>query len=165
MPAVRSLYVRLVRPLAILIGGRPWLPRFNRQIVGLDRFLHRLTRGRLTLVQLAGLSGLMLTVRGARTGILRSTPLLCVPHDSGWLVAGSNWGAPKPPAWVANLSAADRASVGFRGRTYDVAPREATGAEREELWTVMVRTWPNYAKYQSRSDRRIRVFLLTPRPD
>lgn len=163
MPRVYSVYARLVRPLAILVGGQPWLSRLNKQIVAFDRLLQRATRGRVSLVQLAGLDGLMLTVRGARSGILRSTPLLCVPHDGGWLVAGSNWGAPKPPAWVGNLSAASEATVGFEGRSYDVVPREAAGAEREELWTVMLRTWPNYAKYEARTDRRIRIFRLDPR--
>lgn len=163
MPRVYSVYARLVRPLAILVGGQPWLSRLNKQIVAFDRLLQRATRGRVSLVQLAGLDGLMLTVRGARSGILRSTPLLCVPHDGGWLVAGSNWGAPKPPAWVGNLGAASEATVGFEGRSYDVVPHEATGAERDELWTVMLRTWPNYAKYEARTDRRIRIFRLDPR--
>lgn len=155
-----ELYARLVRPIAILLGGQPWLPRINKQIVGVDKFLQRVTRGKLGLVQVAGLTGLMLTVRGVKSGIARSTPLLCVPHKDGWLVAGSNWGHPKPPAWVGNVSAADRAVVTFRGTPYDVVPHEATGAEYDELWAVMNRTWPNYAKYATRTDRRIRVFHL-----
>lgn len=157
-----ALYARLVRPLAILLGGQPWLPRLNRQIVAVDRALQRLTRGRVGLVDLAGQRGLMLGVRGAKSGLPRSTPLLCVPHEGGWLVAGSNWGHEKPPAWVANLRAADRATVGFRGRQYAVVPHEAAGPDRDELWQVMVRTWPNYAKYATRTDRPIPVFRLTP---
>ena len=39
----------------------------------------------------------------------------------------------------------------------------APGAERDELWAVMVRTWPNFATYEARTDRRIPVFVLTPR--
>ena len=31
------------------------------------------------------------------------------------------------------------------------------------MWQVMLRTWPNYAKYEERTDRTIPVFLLTPR--
>lgn len=158
-----ALYARLVRPLAILLGGQPWLPRINKQIVGFDKLLQRVTRGRVALVQLAGLTGLMLTVHGAKSGIPRSTPLLCVPHEGGWLVAGSNWGHPKPPMWVGNLSAADEATVDFEAKTYDVVPQEATGEERDELWAVMNRTWPNYAKYATRTDRTIRVFRLVPR--
>lgn len=157
MPA---LYARLVRPVAVFVGGRPWLPRFNRRIVALDRLLQKATRGRVGLVDLAGLHGLTLTVAGARSGIPRRTPLLCVPHADGWLVAGSNWGAPQPPAWVGNVAAADRASVNYRGTEWSVVPREVTGAERDQVWAVMTHAWPNYAKYEARTDRPIRVFHL-----
>jgi deazaflavin-dependent oxidoreductase (nitroreductase family) len=160
MRAMHEIYARLVRPITILLGGQPWLPRFNAQIVAIDRFIQRLTGGRVSLVRIGGLPGLMLTVAGAKSGVPRTTPLLCVPHGDGWLIAGSNWGAPKPPAWVRNLAAASRASVNVAGREYAVTPHEAVGAERDELWAVMQRTWPNYAKYQQRTDRTIRVFRL-----
>jgi len=32
-----------------------------------------------------------------------------------------------------------------------------------EAWEYMARTWPNYKKYEERTDRQIKVFLLTPR--
>lgn len=152
--------MRLLTPLAVLIGGQPWLPRFARWIVGLDRLVQRLSAGRLTLLMLAGLPELMLTVPGRTTGLPRSTPLLYVPHPSGHLVAGSNWGAPQPPAWVANLRAAQTAQVRVHGRMQTVVPRLVDGSEREELWAHMLRTWPNYAKYAERTDRVIPVFCL-----
>lgn len=157
-----DLYRRLVRPVAIALGGQPWLPKLNNQIVGLDRCLQRATRGKVSMVNLAGLDGVTLTVRGVKSGIPRTTPLLCVVHDGGWLVAGSNWGAPKPPAWVGNLSAAETASVEFRGVRTDVTPREQVGEDRARVWPVMVRTWPNYEKYAARTGREIRVFFLDP---
>ena len=155
-----AAYARLVRPLAILIGGQSWLPRINKQLVAVDKFIQRITKGRVGLVMIAGLPGLMLTVKGAKSGIPRKTPLLCVPHDNGWLVAGSNWGHPKPPAWVGNLAAASEASVNFQAVEHRVVPHEAHGEERERLWAVMNQTWPNYAKYARRTDRTIRVFVL-----
>ena len=157
-----DLYRRLVRPIAILLGGQPWLPKLNTQIVAIDRLLQKAMRGKVSLVNLAGLQGLMLSVRGAKSGIERTTPLLCVPHEGGWLVAGSNWGAPKPPAWVANLSAADTASVQFHGVRHAVTPREQIGDDKARVWQVMVRTWPNYDKYAARTGREIRVFFLDP---
>lgn len=76
------------------------------------------------------------------------------------MVAGSNWGAAKPPVWVGNVAAASEATVNFDGRDYDVVPHEALGAEREELFAQMVQAWPNYAKYEKRTKRQIRVFHL-----
>ena len=154
--------MNLLRPVAIRLGSQPWLPRFAPLIVGFDRLLQRLSRGRLTLLMLAGLPELMLVVPGRRSGLPRSTPLLYVPHPRGHLVAGSNWGDPKPPAWVANLRAADRATVTIHGRTTTVVPRQVRGPEREQIWAHMLRTWPNYAKYAQRTTREIPVFLLEP---
>jgi deazaflavin-dependent oxidoreductase (nitroreductase family) len=151
-----------IRPLAIRLGRQPWLPRFAKYIVALDVLIQRLTRGRLTMLSLAGLPEIMLTVAGRKSGIPRSTPLLCVPHEDGWLVAGTNWGAPKPPVWVGNLDAADTATVRFHGRTSAVTPRRVEGDERTAYWQVMLEMWPNYAKYAERTDREIPVFLLEP---
>lgn len=149
-------------PLAILIGRQPWLPRFGRYIVGLDTLIQRLSRGRFTLLMVAGLPELMLTVVGRRSGIARSTPLLYVPHQRGHLVAGSNWGDPKQPMWVLNLKAAGAAQVRIHGRRRQVTPRELAGEERDEMFAHMLRTWPNYAKYAERTEREIPIFLLEP---
>ena len=54
-----------IRWLAIRLGRQPWLPKFAKYIVGLDVLIQRLTRGRFTLLSLAGLPELLLTV--ART--------------------------------------------------------------------------------------------------
>ena len=121
------------RWLAVLLGGQPWLPRFGRQIVGLDQLLRRLTRGfAVTLLTFAGLPQVFLTVAGRRSGVARTTPLLCVPDRGSWLVAGTNWGGPKPPMWVANLRAADTAVVEFKARDTTVRADELTGADRDE---------------------------------
>jgi F420H(2)-dependent quinone reductase len=90
----------LLTPLAVRLGAIPWLPRFLPQIVWLDTRLQRLTRGRLSLADLAGLPNLMLTVPGRRSGKPRSTPLLCVPDGTHYLVAGSYFGGPKEPIWT-----------------------------------------------------------------
>jgi deazaflavin-dependent oxidoreductase (nitroreductase family) len=151
-----------LRWLAIRLGAQPWLPKFAKFIVGFDKLIQRVTRGHLTLLAITGLPELMLTVPGRKSGIMRSTPLLCVPHDGGWLVAGSNWGAPQPPAWIGNLLAADRASVSYRGQDHVVEPHLATGAERAALWQIMLKTWPNYDKYAQRTTREIKVVHLRP---
>lgn len=152
-----------IRLLAIWLGGQAWLPRFGPCVVRLDKLLRRLSRGRFALPTLTGLPELFLSVAGRRSGIARTTPLLCVPHDGYWLVAGSNWGQEKPPLWVGNLLAADEATVEFKGRETVVVPHVVEGAERDRLWQVMQDTWPNYAKYAERTEREITVFRLTPR--
>lgn len=152
-----------LRWLAIRIGAQPWLPRYSRVIVAADKALQRVTRGRMTIMMTSGLHELLLQVPGRRSGILRTTPLLTVPHDGGWLVVGSNWGAPEPPAWAANLRAAQDPTITYRGRTIAVDVHELSGPERDEKWAVAVAGWPNYAKYAERTGRELPLFWLTPR--
>jgi deazaflavin-dependent oxidoreductase (nitroreductase family) len=153
----------LLTPIAVRIGAISWMPRLLPQIVVVDKALQRLSRGRVSLLDVAGLPNLALTVPGRKSGIPRTTPLLCVPHEGGWLIAGSYFGGPSMPLWVTNLRAADGATVRQRGREVRVDAREVEGEERARMWQVMLRTWPNFAKYEQRTDRRIPVFLLTPR--
>ncbi len=149
-------------PLAIRIGALSWMPRLLPQVVWVDTRLHRVTRGRLTVLDLAGLPNLNLTVRGRRSGVERTTPLLCVPDGDTFLIAGSYFGGPKMPLWVGNLRAADGAATVAIGRqAFPVVASELAGEDRAAAWAHMLRTWPNYAKYEERTDRLIPVFRLT----
>jgi deazaflavin-dependent oxidoreductase (nitroreductase family) len=150
-------------PLAIRIGGISWMPRFLPQIVWVDRLIQRLTRGRCTLLDIAGLPSAMLTVPGRKTGQPRSTPLLCIPHGSSYLIAGSYFGGPKEPMWVANLEAADGATLRFKGRTMPVHADLVGPDQRPAVWAHLLKTWPNFAKYEQRTSREIKLFELTPK--
>ena len=152
----------LLTPLAVRIGRIPWLPRYLPQIVWVDTRLQRWSRGRVTLLGIAGLPNLMLTVAGRKSGRPRSTPLLCAPHRSSFLVAGSNFGGPTEPAWALNLLAAGRGSLRFHGRTRPFTSRLVTGDERAALWRELLAVWPNFALYEQRTARTIKVFELTP---
>ncbi len=152
----------LFTPLAIRIGALEWMPKLLPQVVWVDTRLHKLSGGRVTVLDIAGLPNLNLTVRGKKSGIERTTPLLCVPDGDTILIAGSYFGGPKMPLWVGNLRAAGgEAKVEFRKETFAVSARELSDPERAEAWKVMVATWPNYAKYEERTDRLIPVFRLT----
>jgi deazaflavin-dependent oxidoreductase (nitroreductase family) len=152
----------LLTPVAIKIGAISWMPRFLPQFTWIDRMLSRLTGGRITLMRLAGLPSMVLTVVGRKSGIARSTPVLCVPHETGYLVAGSNFGGPKPPVWVLNVRSADTVGINVSGQALEARPKELSGDEREIAWAHMLKTWPNYARYAERADRVIPVFRMEP---
>ena len=136
------------------------MPRLLPQIVWFDTRLQQATKGRVTVLDIAGLPNLALTVAGRKSGIPRTTPLLCVPHDGGWLIAGSYFGGPNVPLWVGNLRASTLAHVRVDGVDHDVTWREVEGEERARMWEVMLKTWPNFAKYEERTTRLIPVFYL-----
>jgi deazaflavin-dependent oxidoreductase (nitroreductase family) len=152
----------MLTPLAIKIGALAWMPKLLPQITWLDKLIQRITRGHWSILRIAGLPNLMLTVVGRKTGIERSTPLLCVPYRGGQLIAGSNFGGAKPPVWVVNVRAADTVTVSIGGRRHAAVAHELSGDERAAAWAHMLRTWPNYARYAERTDRVIPVFWLTP---
>ena len=152
----------LLTPVAIRIGAISWMPKMLPLIVRVDRGIERATRGRSSLLDVAGLPNMVLTVVGRRSGLPRRVALLCVPRDGGWLIAGSYFGGPDMPMWVENLRAAGEAEVSVNGESTAVTSRELDGDERAAAWQVMVRTWPNFARYEQRTHRRIPVFELTP---
>ena len=152
----------LLTPVAIRLGALEWLPRFLPQITWVDRMLSRLTGGRVTLVRIAGLPSLELTVVGRKSGVPRTTPVLCVPYKDGFLVAGSNFGGPKVPVWVFNVRSADTVQLRVNAKEMTAVPHEVTDEERPALWAHMLKTWPNYARYAERADRVIPVFLFSP---
>lgn len=45
---------------------------------------------------------------------------------------------------------------------YECDSREVFGDERALVWERAVTTWPDYAEYQTKTDRQIPVFVLTP---
>ena len=154
----------LFRRCAILIGSWAWVPNYLAQITAVDKFIQRKTKGSWGLVRIAGLPGLLLTVPGRKSGIPRSTPLLCTPYGDGVLVAGSNFGGPTLPVWVGNLRASERATIHFGGMDREVVHQELTGEDRAAAWTRMLETWPNYRLYEERiaDGRTIPVFWLRP---
>lgn len=149
--------------IAVWVGPRSWLPRLSPLVVAADRSLQRISRGRLTLLAVCGLPELMLHVVGRRSGVVREVRLLGVPWADGWLVAGSNWGLPREPAWVGNLLAAGTATVRRRGTDYPVTPMLLSGPDRDRAWQRLLDVWPAYAAYAERTSRTIKVFHLVLR--
>ncbi|MFC8955666.1 nitroreductase/quinone reductase family protein [Streptomyces sp. NPDC057101] len=132
-------------------------------IPAMDRAVHRLTRGKV-LLSAQMLPGLVLTARGARSGLPRVTPLACMPErDGGWLLVGSNFGRPGHPAWTANLLTHPDAEVNWRGEDVPVRAELLTGEDRAAAWRAALLFWPPYATYQARVEREIRLFRLTRR--
>lgn len=143
-------------------GGQRWFPAVFRRIVPADGWLRRVSNARVGLTDVAGIHGLLLTTTGRRTGEPRTVALMYVPSESGYVVAGSNWGGRTHPAWSTNLLAEPLATVTVAGRTESVKARLVEGAERDDYWRLLLRSWPAYTVYEARVDRDIRVFLLEP---
>jgi F420H(2)-dependent quinone reductase len=111
---------------------------------------------------LRGRPVIVLTSVGARTGKLRKTPLMRVEHSGEYAVVASLGGAPKHPVWYYNLKKNPRVELQDGATKRDYVAREVTGDEKRLWWERAVRAWPDYASYQTKTDRRIPVFVLEP---
>jgi deazaflavin-dependent oxidoreductase (nitroreductase family) len=105
---------------------------------------------------------IVLTSVGASSGKLRKTPLMRVEHDGEYLVVASKGGAPQHPTWYHNLVANPHVELQDGPVRKDYLAREVTGPQREVWWERAVAAWPDYASYQTKTDRLIPLFLLTP---
>ena len=133
---------------------------FRRTMPVADRFVSKISRGRHTLGEIV-IPTLILSHTGRQSGKHYETPLLYMTWSDTFVVAGSNWGQAQHPAWSTNLLAHPDATILVDGERISVRARLATPDERQELWPLLVETWPAFETYAARaSDREIRVFVL-----
>ena len=111
---------------------------------------------------LRGRPVIVLTSVGARTGKLRKTALMRVEHDGRYAVVASLGGAAKNPVWYYNLVANPHVELQDGPVKRDYLARELTGDEKAVWWARAVEAWPDYAKYQTKTERAIPVFVLDP---
>ncbi|MFJ4596991.1 MULTISPECIES: nitroreductase family deazaflavin-dependent oxidoreductase [unclassified Kitasatospora] len=111
---------------------------------------------------LRGVPVVVLTSLGAKSGKIRKNPLMRVEHEGTYALVASQGGAPKNPTWYHNLVAHPRVELQDGGVRQDMTAREVEGAERELWWSRAVEVWPDYAEYQTKTDRVIPVFVLEP---
>jgi len=111
-----------------------------------------------------GMPIIVVTTRGATSGLVRKFALMRVEHDGEYALVGSVGGAPKNPAWVANIRThPDQVMVQDGPAPWDAHVREVTGDERAVWWERAVAAYPPYAEYQERTERVIPIFVASPR--
>jgi deazaflavin-dependent oxidoreductase (nitroreductase family) len=116
-----------------------------------------------TTLRDTGMPVVIVVNRGAVSGKLHRTPLMRVEHDGSYLAVGSKGGAPKNPAWVANLRANPDVEVWDGPVRGDYVARELEeGDERTTWWERGVAVYPPYTEYQERCERLIPLFVLEP---
>lgn len=105
---------------------------------------------------------IILSTVGAKTGRVRKTPLMRVEEGGSYAVVASQGGAPRHPQWYFNIVANPLVELQDGPIKQVYRAHEATGAERAQWWDRAVAAWPDYAGYQTKTDRLIPVFVLTP---
>lgn len=159
-----ALAAGLVRRLMNrLDASQQALGRFLHALSAIHLAVYRSTGGRLTGTSVMPSGGMiLLTTTGRKTGEPRTVPLLSLRHGDDWLIAASNAGLEKPPAWLFNLRANPAATVQAGRDTAWVTAEVADDATRAALWPLFLRAYPGYADHEKRASRDIPIVVLSP---
>lgn len=111
---------------------------------------------------LSGKPVVILTSVGATTGKLRKVALMRVEHDGRYAVVASRGGAARNPTWYHNLKKNPHVELQDGPSKRDYTAREVDGPEKATWWERAAEVWPDYRRYQMKTDRQIPVFVLEP---
>jgi deazaflavin-dependent oxidoreductase (nitroreductase family) len=127
-----------------------------------DPYLLKRTRGRFSTA--GPLATALLESRGARTGRPRRTATLYFHDGDRVTIIASKRGLPENPGWYYNLL--KHPDVVFGGVPFR-AEIVQEDSERQRLWGLADRVFPEYADYRERAGQAGRVIpmiQLVPRP-
>jgi deazaflavin-dependent oxidoreductase (nitroreductase family) len=134
---------------------------FARGFSALHRSVVKLSGGRIG-TKFRGAPSILLTTTGRRTGKEHTWPLVAIPVGDAYAVAASNGGHDKHPAWYLNLTANPDVTLRVGQKELKAKAREATSAERAEIYPKFVDLYSGYRDYEAATDRVIPVVLLVP---
>lgn len=157
-----NILFKAIQTLASTKVGVWWFSMTQQR---LDILVMKLT-GKYTLSSLlAGLPVVIVTAPGAKSGVRRSIPLLCIqeqPDPAEFALVATNWGRAPYPAWYWNLKAAGEAegAIGGIARQYQV--HEAHGEEYERYWQLATEIYLGFPKYRQRigNQRQIPIMVM-----
>ncbi|GHI95827.1 nitroreductase family deazaflavin-dependent oxidoreductase [Streptomyces olivaceus] len=102
----------------------------------------------------------LITTTGAKSGKPRVNPLVYVADGDRVVVAASNSGLDRHPAWYFNVRANPELTVERGEETYRAVASELTGPERDTWYARLTEADPAFTTYETRTSRRIPVFRL-----
>jgi deazaflavin-dependent oxidoreductase (nitroreductase family) len=102
----------------------------------------------------------LITHRGAKTGIERTTPLMAQVRGDDLVIFASKAGAPDNPDWYHNLRANPLVTIELGAERFEARARIAEGEERQRLYDAQAALMPAFADYQRKSPRQIPVVVL-----
>ena len=127
----------------------------------LDRPVLRLTKGRSTLTSLlAGLPVVVLTAKGARSGLPRTLPLAAMQDGSRLVLIASSFGKPNNPSWYYNLKANPEVIVEVGTEKFPALASITREPERTELFEKVAEQYQGFSDYKEKTSCVIPVVTL-----
>ena len=132
---------------------------FFKLFIKLHTFFYKLTGGRFGS-DMGDNKILLLTTKGRKSGLERTTPLGYFDHEGGYLIIASNGGQAKHPNWYFNLKTDPQVSIQIKDQTFNAKAQVLNGETRAPVWERVVAEAPQYGEYENRTDRLIPVVWL-----
>lgn len=102
----------------------------------------------------------VLTSTGAKTGKAHTNPLMYLPDGDRVVVFASYGGAPENPQWFNNLVANPEATAEVGTEKFKVRAVVPEGEERDRLYAEQAKRYPQFAEYETKTDRKIPAVVL-----
>jgi deazaflavin-dependent oxidoreductase (nitroreductase family) len=154
---------RLKRATVAIALSKPGTWFYINVASRIDPWLIRLTGGRIDS-SLGLVPILLMSTRGARSGIERTVPLLYFTDGDDAILMASSFGRPRFPAWYHNVTANPDVTLYAKGRRGRYHAQEVEGPERERLYALANLVYSGYRVYEGRVEgiRRVPVLRLSP---
>lgn len=123
---------------------------------------YRETGGEVGHIWKRGAKVLLLTTKGRKSGEPRTTPLIYERVGDAYVIVASKGGAPEDPGWYRNIAKTPEVELQVLDEVFPAHAHVADGDERERLWKVAAKQWPDYDQYAKKTDREIPVVVLEP---
>lgn len=134
---------------------------FFKIMVAVNVFFYRLTGGKF-MGTLKGSPICLVTMKGRKSGRTLIIPLMYTAHGEDVLIVASQGGAPRHPVWYHSIMANPDVVIQDGSRLRKMRARQASAAEKAELWPLCVASYPDFAAYQARTDRDIPLIICQP---
>lgn len=107
-----------------------------------------------------GATLLLLHNTGAKSGLERVTPLMCIPDGERYVIVASKAGADNHPAWYHNLVANPEVGVEVGSEEFKAVATLAEEPERTELYSKVEAKHAIFTDYKNKAARIIPVVIL-----
>ena len=104
---------------------------------------------------------ILVTHKGAKSGVERTTPLVYTTDGDRLVIIASKAGSPNNPAWFHNLVANPDVTIEVGTEKFAARASVVSGEERRRLYDAQATKMPNFKEYQEKTTREIPVVVLT----
>jgi len=106
---------------------------------------------------------LLLHTTGAKSGLERVNPVMCLPEGDKIIIIASKAGAPTHPDWYYNLRAHPEVIVELGREKFQAMATITEEPERTKLYNKVAAKYENFLEYEQKTTRVIPVITLTRR--